>query len=103
MNAFDSVVGSVSALNAKMKKAALSNHWDSFKGLDHERQSMLRLLRYENYRNLVSVEKFSNSIETLLNDNSELVAIVESHRNDAAVGLKEIRSNRHASDAYSNI
>ena len=103
MSTFDSTVEGISLLNAQMKQAALSGEWDTFASFEQQRQSMLRLLRYDNYRDLVSVEQFAESIEALLERNKELLVIVEEGRETAATDLEKFRKNKQASNAYSQL
>jgi hypothetical protein len=100
MNAFDSAISHVNQLSQRMKEAALSEQWDCFKTLDHERQSVLRLLRFDNFRQSVSVDRFATAVESLLALNNDLVEIVENSRSQAATALAKYRQNKKASDAY---
>ncbi|MBL4868467.1 MAG: flagellar protein FliT [Pseudomonadales bacterium] len=101
MNTFDSTVEGINGLSVQMKEAALSGEWDTFAAFEQQRQSMLRLLRYDNYRDLVSVDRFAESIEAILESNKELLVIVEGGRDIAAAHLEQFRKNKQASSAYS--
>jgi len=103
MNAFDSTVNGVNDLNSQMKAAALIDEWDTFQRLEQERQSILRMLRYDNYREIITVNHFARSVEALLASNSELLAIVEECHEQTANHLRLVKKSRTAVNAYRQV